>query len=118
MLTSLSQGGVAMKNSKQWELEFDELLSGGIYVLPPYVDKVWGINKKGEYKYAGHALNKEDIKNLISSTINQAVEESLSDMEVKMKGWHGHGDEMVRDYRNKLSIIKDKNEVVQEEENK
>jgi len=72
-------------------------------------DFITWLNIDGVTKWTEPAL-KTKLKELFDNAINQAVDESLSDMEVKMKGWHGHGDEMVRDYRNKLSIIKDTNE--------
>jgi len=94
-----------MTNSKQWELELEEYGSMHNEGCPCMLEDPDGCD-----------CDMHGLKPLFRNAINQAVEESLSDMEVKMKGWHGHGDEMVRDYRNKLSIIKDKNEVAEEEE--
>ena len=94
-----------MLNSKQWELELEEYGSMHNEGCPCMLEDPDGCD-----------CDMHGLKPLFRNAINQAVEESLSDMEVKMKGWHGHGDEMVRDYRNKLSIIKDTNEVAEEEE--
>jgi len=86
-----------MTNSKQWELELEEYGSMHNEGCPCMLEDPDGCD-----------CDMHGLKPLFRNAINQAVEESLSDMEVKMKGWHGHGDEMVRDYRNKLSIIKEK----------
>ena len=86
-----------MKNSKHWELELEEYGSMHNEGCPCMLEDPDGCD-----------CDMHGLKPLFRNAINQAVEESLNDMEVKMKGWHGHGDEMVRDYRNKLSILKEK----------